>query len=63
MPSKIKNVTLYSVPELSKRLDVTKVTIRSYLREGKLKGKKIMGKWFIPGEDVIDFFENPVNKG
>ena len=58
MPSEIRDIILYSVPELSKKLNVTTVTVRKYLKQGKLKGKKVMGRWFISGEEVTEFFTN-----
>ena len=57
MPTTIRDMTLYSVPELSQKLNVTTVTIRNYLKQGKLKGQKVMGRWFISGEDIMEFFE------
>ena len=56
MPIKIKDMTLYSVQEVSHKLNVTTVTIRNYLRQGKLKGQKVMGRWFISEEDLVEFF-------
>jgi len=56
MPIKIKDMTLYSVSEVSHKLNVTTVTIRNYLRQGKLKGQKVMGRWFISEEDLVEFF-------
>jgi DeoR/GlpR family transcriptional regulator of sugar metabolism len=44
MPTTIRDKTLYSVPELSQKLNVTTVTIRNYLKQGKLKGQKVMGR-------------------
>ncbi len=58
MPSKIRDIILYSVPELSQALNVTTVTVRKYLKQGKLKGKKVMGRWFVSGEEVTEFFTN-----
>ena len=58
MPSKIRDIILYSVPELSQELKVTTVTVRKYLKQGKLKGKKVMGRWFVSGEEVTEFFTN-----
>ena len=58
MPTKIKDTTLYSVLELSQKLNVTPVTIWKYLKQGRLKGKKVMGRWFISNEDVTEFFTN-----
>jgi len=57
MPTKIKDKILYSVPELSEMLNVTTVTIRNYLRQEKLKGQKVSGKWFISDGDVIKLFK------
>jgi predicted site-specific integrase-resolvase len=52
----ISGQTLYTVFELSQKLNVTTVTIRNYLKQGKLTGQKAMGRWFIAEEDVTDFF-------
>ena len=57
MPTTIRDKTLYSVPELSQKLNVTTVTIRNYLKQGKLKGQKVMGRWFILDDDIVEFFE------
>jgi hypothetical protein len=32
------------------------VTIRNYLKLGKLKGQKVMGRWFILDDDIVEFF-------
>jgi len=57
MPTTIRDKTLYSVPELSQKLNVTTVTIRNYLKQGKLKGQKVMGRWFIIDDDIVEFFK------
>ena len=57
MQIKIKDMTLYSVLEVAHKLNVTTVTIRNYLRQGKLKGQKVMGRWIISEEDLVEFFE------
>ena len=54
---KIKKETLYTVPELSHKLNVTTVTIRNYLKQGRIKGHKVMGKWFISGEGLGEFLK------
>lgn len=55
MPKKIGDLTLYTVLELSKSLDVTEVTLRRYIKEGKLKAKKIGGAYHV-SEDAIKEF-------
>ncbi len=58
MPIKIKDIPIYSTLEISQKLNVTPVTIWKYLKQGKLQGQKTMGKWFISGEELIDFFKD-----
>jgi len=54
----ISGRTLYSVSELSMKLNVTTVTIRNYIKQGRLRGQKAMGRWFISEEDMADFFNS-----
>lgn len=39
----------------AKQLDVTSRWITELLREGKLKGQKIDGKWYLDPDDFKDF--------
>ena len=57
MSTKIGEKTLYSVKEVSQKLNVTPVTIWKYLKEGKLRGQKTMGRWFILDKDLMEFFK------
>ncbi|MGM9904464.1 hypothetical protein A5844_000505 [Enterococcus sp. 10A9_DIV0425] len=45
----------YSVNELAEKIGVTTRSIRNYLREGKLKGRKIGGKWKFSEQDLAEF--------
>jgi hypothetical protein len=56
MPVQIQNTNLYSVTELSHMLNVTTVSIRNYIKQGHLKGQKVMGRWFVLEEELKDFF-------
>jgi DNA-directed RNA polymerase specialized sigma24 family protein len=58
MPTKIKDINLYSTLEISQKLNVTPNTIWKYLKQGKLKGQKVLGRWFISGEEIINFFKD-----
>ena len=49
-------VTLFTVEELAERLDVQERTIREYLREGKLQGRKMAGRWYVTDEAIADYF-------
>ncbi len=57
MPTKINNVNFYSVADLSLKLNVTTASVRNYLRQGHLKGQKIMDRWFISEDDLNEFLE------
>ncbi|HAR63131.1 MAG: hypothetical protein DKM50_13205 [Candidatus Margulisiibacteriota bacterium] len=59
MPKKLGNVVLYSVRELSGALGVSELTIRSYLRTGKLKGRKLGVQWYVIEESLHDYFVIP----
>jgi DNA-binding transcriptional MerR regulator len=56
MPISISGLNLYSVPELSKMLNVTTVSIRNYIKQGHLKGRKVMGRWVVSENDFEEFF-------
>ena len=56
MPVQIQNTNLYSVTELSHMLNVTTVSIRNYIKQGHLKGQKVMGRWFVLEEELKAFF-------
>ncbi len=60
MPKKIGSLTLYSVDDLHELLGLSKMTIRAYLREGKLKGKKLGVQWFVTEEAIRSYFDDPV---
>lgn len=56
MPKTIGAIKLYSVEDLSEILDIQEVTIRKYLRAGKLKGRKLARRWYVTEENLQDFF-------
>ena len=57
MPTRIEDVTLYSVPDLSQMLNVTTVSVRNYIKQGHLKGQKVMGRWFVSETELSDFLK------
>lgn len=59
MPKKIGSLTLYSVDDLHEMLGVSKMTLRSYLREGRLKGKKLGVQWYVTEEAIRNYFDEP----
>lgn len=58
MPIKFESFTLYSILELSERMNITSATLRSYLKNGIITGRKVAGKWYISEEALKEYF-NP----
>lgn len=56
MPKKIGSLTLYSVDDLHELLGISKMTIRAYLREGRLKGRKLGVQWYVTEESIRNYF-------
>lgn len=63
MPIRFKEKELYSVKELEKILPITPLTIREYIKKGKIRGQKIGGLWFVSKENLEAFLEGDRVKG
>lgn len=63
MPIQFNDKELYSVKELEKILPITPLTVRAYIREGKIKGSKIGKNWYVRKEDLEAFLEGDRVKG
>jgi excisionase family DNA binding protein len=57
MPTKLGNSILYSVEEVAQKLNVTPASVRNYLRQGNLKGQKILRMWLIEEKDLKVFMK------
>ena len=60
----INGIKFYNLPDLMNILKVCRATVLSYLKEGKIPGKKLKGRWIV-SEDQLDNFltssENTIN--
>ncbi len=56
MPKAIGKIRLYSLKELSKRLDVNIVTLRAYISTGRLKGAKMGVQWMVSEDNLREYF-------
>lgn len=57
MPREIGSLTLYSVEDLHQQLGLSKMTIRAYLRDGKIAGRKLGVKWYVTESALKAYFE------
>ncbi len=59
MPKKIGSLTLYSVDDLHEMLGVSKLTLRSYIRTGKIRGRKLGVSWYVTEDSIKEYFDQP----
>jgi len=52
-----KDLKIYTLTEVAEMLQVTRRTLYNYLKDGRLKGNKVVGKWIITEEQLKDFIE------
>lgn len=57
MPIKLGRKKLYSVKELAEILPITPLTIREYIRKGKIRGRKIGKNWYVSKADLEKFLD------
>lgn len=57
MPKIVLDVKLYSTVEVAELLGITPQTARTYVTEGKIKGKKIGGKYYVSEEKLLAFLK------
>lgn len=60
MPKQLGNLTLFSVDDLHEQLGLSKMTIRAYLREGKIRARKLGVQWYVTEEALREYFDEPV---
>ena len=57
MSIQVGDMKLYAVEEVAEMLNVGEPTIRRYLREGRLKGKKLAKRWYVSEENLKEYFQ------
>lgn len=56
MPVKIEGMTLYDVDELAEMFGVHADSVRAMLASGKLRGRKLLRRWFVSDADLRAYF-------
>ena len=57
MTIKVNNKIYYTVKDLVELLSLTEITIRDYLRSGKLRGNKAGHFWYVSEKSLRLFLE------
>jgi hypothetical protein len=55
--SQIGDMTIYRLEELEKLFDVKEYTLRQYVRERKLKARKVGKGWYVSSKALEEFFD------
>jgi excisionase family DNA binding protein len=58
MPVKIGDLILYTTKEVAEKLEVTPLTLRKYINQGRITGQKIGQRFFISQDNLNEFFNN-----
>lgn len=56
------NKDLYTIEEAAQILDVHAITIRRYIKDGKLKANKICGQWKIPDSAIKEILKETITE-
>lgn len=57
MPTEIEGITFYTIPETAKALKVTSQTIRTWIKQGKIKSQRIGRPIFITKNNLWEFLQ------
>lgn len=52
---RLENIRLYTLTDLEPILGVTHRTLQTYIKEGRLRGVKVGGKWKVSEENLMRF--------
>ena len=58
---RLEGFRLYTLTELEPILGVTHRTLQTYIKDGRLKGVKIGGKWKITEDNLMKFLNGESN--
>jgi excisionase family DNA binding protein len=49
-------MTLYTVKDIELLLGIGNSTVRRYIADGRLKGRKMARRWYVPAESLLEYF-------
>jgi len=53
----IGDLKLYDVKDLAEKLELNIQTARRYIKEGRIKGKKVGTRWLVTEQAIKEYFE------
>ncbi len=58
MPVRLEGMTLYTVKDIELLLGIGNSTVRRYISDGRLKGRKMARRWYVPAESLLEYFQD-----
>lgn len=58
----VGNMNIYSTEDIAKLLNIHILTVRRYLKEGKIKGHKLGKRWYVTEEAIQDLLTGRTDK-
>lgn len=62
MPNELGGIKLFMVQDLSRLLSLTPQTVRKYLKDGKIKAKKVGIRYMVTEENLKNFLNGITDK-
>ena len=51
----IGDIKFYDVQEIAKAFDMTPQSVRKFIREGRIKGRKVGTRWYVTEEAIREY--------
>ncbi len=58
----VGDLKMYDLEEISKKTGISVVSLRKWIRQGKLKAKKIGVKYYVSEDSLIEFLKEDSKK-
>lgn len=58
----VGDLKMYDLEEISKKTGISVVSLRKWIRQGKLKAKKIGVKYYVSEDSLIEFLKKGSDK-
>jgi len=58
----LESIKMYDLQELSEKIGISVVSLREWIRQGKLKAKKIGVKYYVSEDSLIEFLKEDSKK-
>jgi len=55
MSKEMNGIFFYEIKDLVEKCKIGEITIRRYIKAGKIKAKKIQGRWLVREENLNEF--------